>query len=732
MLSRFKTALYNVVGSFDPGESNVGALGPGVTSTLPTASGVSRSASQSSSSREKGLRFPYTRPHFLQLNSEDEIQVSADHAIRPIICPRDINRLPWKTGYAETINAGKSKKNEDQAMVHTGLLTRPMRSESSNSRSSPTLSKEQSLSVRNEPFVNGHAEEVEPSKVGAAQEHTVVLSPQGATTETSTNNTKDKKENSNDGKGSQDTNNSNTSGEESRSTNTIRQGVVLQHPLAEPPTPPAPAITSQPDSKTSSIPPSTTPQPPSVSSVSLPYFIFGVFDGHAGWGAAVAAANQLHHIIHEKLCDVIDVLLPDPNEDKNTKSQSPLWLPDKEITVENVVTGALECAFWEMDNVIGEDRLKFQLQGGCTACVALFIHGKLFLANAGDSRAVISRADQPLPMSHDFTPETDNQRIRKLGAMHPELLGGEYTHLDFFQRPLRRDLGRRILYRDHYMSGWTYKTITPDDLKYPLVCGEGKRSRVLATIGVTRGFGDHDLKAQCSSLPIKPFLTPEPEVRIFDLTTADLTDGDVLILATDGLWDITTNEKAVSIVTKSLSHFPAEDHDKYKYRYTGAAQDLVMSARGKLKERNWRTSDDKHATIDDISVFVVPLKPYKEINEEWTLKYKASGGASQKTCEIKNRVGATSSVLSRPVVSILNPVEPTEGLDQCSVAQSDEPVIPESNVAEQNDKSASPSEEIIVTPPVSAADLKPQEDYFRDDSVTEAQTTVPSDSTNAS
>lgn len=56
------------------------------------------------------------------------------------------------------------------------------------------------------------------------------------------------------------------------------------------------------------------------------------------------------------------------------------------------------------------------------------------------------------------------------------------------------------------------------------------------------------------------------QVRIFDLTTADLTDGDVLILATDGLWDITTNEKAVSVVTKSLSHFPAEDHDKYKYR----------------------------------------------------------------------------------------------------------------------------------------------------------------------
>lgn len=182
-------------------------------------------------------------------------------------------------------------------MVHTGLLTRPLRSDLSNSRSSPSLSKEQSLSVRNEPFVNGHAEEVEPSKVGAAQEHTVVLSPQGATTDSSTSNTKDKKEISN-GKDSQDGTNSSTDGEESRSTNTIKQGVVLQHPLAEPPLQPAPAITSQPDSKASNILPSTTPQPTQMSSVSLPYFIFGVFDGHAGWGAAVAAANQLHHIIH--------------------------------------------------------------------------------------------------------------------------------------------------------------------------------------------------------------------------------------------------------------------------------------------------------------------------------------------------------------------------------------------------------------------------------------------------
>ncbi len=28
--------------------------------------------------------------------------------------PRDINILPWHSGYAEAINAGKSLRNEDQ------------------------------------------------------------------------------------------------------------------------------------------------------------------------------------------------------------------------------------------------------------------------------------------------------------------------------------------------------------------------------------------------------------------------------------------------------------------------------------------------------------------------------------------------------------------------------------------------------------------------------------------
>lgn len=97
-------------------------------------------------------------------------------------------------------------------------------------------------------------------------------------------------------------------------------------------------------------------------------------------------------------------------------------------------------------------------------------------------------------------------------ALQPELLGGEYTALDFCRRPNRRDVGQRLLYREPHMTGWAYKTITTEDLKFPVVYGEGKRSRVLATIGVTRGFGDHDLRAPNSNILIKPFLSSQPEV----------------------------------------------------------------------------------------------------------------------------------------------------------------------------------------------------------------------------
>lgn len=70
--------------------------------------------------------------------------------------------------------------------------------------------------------------------------------------------------------------------------------------------------------------------------------------------------------------------------------------------------------FLVQDNIIAADRLKYRVTGGCTVVVSLFICGKLFVANAGDSRAVLCRGRKSFPLSNDFTPETERQRIRKL------------------------------------------------------------------------------------------------------------------------------------------------------------------------------------------------------------------------------------------------------------------------------------------------------------------------------
>lgn len=164
---------------------------------------------------------------------------------------------------------------------------------------------------------------------------------------------------------------------------------------------------------------------------SLPWVYFGLFDGHAGSGVAVAAANQLQKIVQDKLSNISDLLIEyglrkyeqSDEEDKNAETESSdefnytvvnrqrtvngsvvinhdahidkdrenvalLFTPatNKIVTVDNLIIGALEAAFWEMDKEIASDKKTYKMPGGCTALAAVFILGKLYVANAGDSR----------------------------------------------------------------------------------------------------------------------------------------------------------------------------------------------------------------------------------------------------------------------------------------------------------------------------------------------------------
>uniref|UniRef100_A0A663MHU8 Protein phosphatase, Mg2+/Mn2+ dependent 1J n=1 Tax=Athene cunicularia TaxID=194338 RepID=A0A663MHU8_ATHCN len=327
------------------------------------------------------------------------------------------------------------------------------------------------------------------------------------------------------------------------------------------------------------------------------FHYWALFDGHAGSGAAVLASKRLHLHICEQLRDLVDILRVPPPEDSGEVPNDavPRFHLEKEVSHESLVIGAIENAFKHM--VREAPTLSQRLPGGCCALAAVYLMGKFYVANAGDSRYALYLLQGllvPGRVSRHFVPQA---------FLRPELLGKEFTHLEFPRRIQPKELGKKMLYRDQNMNGWAYKKVEEDDLKFPLIYGEGKKARVMATIGVTRGLGDHDLKVFSSNIHIKPFLSCFPEVRVYDLTEYEHCPDDVLVLGTDGLWDVTNDKEVAGVVMEVLASYEPND----PCRYTMVAQELVLRSRGVLKERGWRLANDKLGSGDDISVFVIPL-----------------------------------------------------------------------------------------------------------------------------
>uniref|UniRef100_A0A8I5TEM2 Ras homolog family member C n=2 Tax=Pongo abelii TaxID=9601 RepID=A0A8I5TEM2_PONAB len=455
MLNRVRSAVAHLVSSGgappprpkSPDLPNPASAPPAAAPEAPRSPPAKAGSGRATPAKAVEARASFSRPTFLQL-SPGGLRRADDHAGRAVQSPPDTGRrLPWSTGYAEVINAGKSQHNEDQACCEVVYV-------------------EGRRSVTGVPR--------EPSR----------------------------------GQG-------------------------------------------------------------------LCFYYWGLFDGHAGGGAAEMASRLLHRHIREQLKDLVEILqdpsppplclpttpgTPGSSDPSHLLGPQSCWSSQKEVTHESLVVGAIETAFQLMDEQMARERRGHQVEGGCCALVVIYLLGKVYVANAGDSRAIIVRNGEIIPMSREFTPETERQRLQLLGFLKPELLGSEFTHLEFPRRVLPKELGQRMLYRDQNMTGWAYKKIELEDLRFPLVCGEGKKARVMATIGVTRGLGDHNLKVCSSTLPIKPFLSCFPEVQVYDLTQYEHCPDDVLVLGTDGLWDVTTDCEVAATVDRVLSAYEPNDH----------------------------------------------------------------------------------------------------------------------------------------------------------------------------
>ncbi|KAL8538550.1 hypothetical protein ACS0TY_000536 [Phlomoides rotata] len=207
---------------------------------------------------------------------------------------------------------------------------------------------------------------------------------------------------------------------------------------------------------------------------------------------------------------------------------------------------------------------------GSCCLVGVICSGQIYIANAGDSRAVLARLEKAdkqvkaiqLSSEHNASLESVREELRSLHPEDPQIVVLKHTV-------------------------W----------------------RVKGIIQVSRAIGDAYLKKpEFNKLPLlpkfrlpetfeKPILLAEPSIHVQKLSPED----QFLIFASDGLWEHLTNQEAVDIVHNSP--------------HNGVARKLVLAAMQEAaKKREMRYADLKKIDRgvrrhfhDDITVIVLFL-----------------------------------------------------------------------------------------------------------------------------
>jgi pyruvate dehydrogenase phosphatase len=254
--------------------------------------------------------------------------------------------------------------------------------------------------------------------------------------------------------------------------------------------------------------------------MSSDWMFWGVYDGHSGWTTSAKLRQLLISFVARELNNTYKAAI--------RNATSPFPAP-------TAINAALKSAFVKLDNEICLDsvnkltknpskRLAAEilapaLSGSCAILSFYDSHSKIFrVACTGDSRAVLGRRNPTsgkwfaTPLSEDQTGSNPNEEAR-MRAEHP----GEDQVI--------------------------------------------RAGRVLGQLEPTRAFGDAFYKWSRETqerikkhffgrtphqwLKTPPYVTAEPVVTS---TEIEPSKGDFVVLATDGLWEMLTNEEVVGLV----------------------------------------------------------------------------------------------------------------------------------------------------------------------------------------
>lgn len=144
------------------------------------------------------------------------------------------------------------------------------------------------------------------------------------------------------------------------------------------------------------------------------------------------------------------------------------------------------------------------VHAGCTSVVVVMINRTLYVANAGDSRAVLCRAGgiaEPLSFDHKPSQERESERIEKAGGFVNQF------------------------------------------------------GRVNGNLNLSRSIGDLKYKQTAGLPPKDQMITAEPDVVQATLEK----DDEFIVIGCDGIWDCLTNEQAVDYVRTRIDSKPVTE-----------------------------------------------------------------------------------------------------------------------------------------------------------------------------
>ncbi|KAL4781892.1 phosphatase 2C-like domain-containing protein [Aspergillus varians] len=249
------------------------------------------------------------------------------------------------------------------------------------------------------------------------------------------------------------------------------------------------------------------------------WMFWAVFDGHSGWTTSAKLRNVLISYVARELNSTYKSASSDPSLVLPSSAAVDAAIKQGFVRLDNdIVHSSVEQVFKSNSRRAAAELLAPALSGSC-ALLAFYDSqsNDLKIACAGDSRAVLGRRGEngkwtATPLSEDQTGGTPSE-IKRLREEHP----GESNVVRN-----GRILGQLEPSRSFGDAFYKWTKQTQDKIKRQFF-----------------GRTPHPL------LKTPPYVTAEP---VITTTKVEPSQGDFLVLATDGLWEMLSNEEVVGLV----------------------------------------------------------------------------------------------------------------------------------------------------------------------------------------